>query len=47
MIELKTDKFSFQELEKIDTLINKSKEIYFYLKKSKTVKRNLLKIYSN
>ena len=46
MIELKTDKLSFQELEKIDTLINKVKEIHFYLK-SKTVKRNLLKIYSN
>jgi len=48
MIELKTDKLSFQDLEKIDTLINKAKEILFYLK-SKTAKRkkNLLKIYSN
>jgi len=38
MIELKTDKLSFQKFEKIDKLINRAKEFHFYLK-SKTAKR--------
>jgi len=37
-IEDKTKKLTFKELEKIDILINKAKEIYFHLK-SKTAKK--------